>query len=64
MRTQTKTKKTAQFNLRENAEDKIIIVISFACDWLRRWCKVYEKSRCRVKQKYTIPDWIFDTQLL
>ena len=29
MRTQTETKKAAQFNLRENAEDKIIIVISF-----------------------------------
>ena len=43
MRTQTKTKKTAQFNLRENAEDKIIIVISFACDWLRGWCKVSGK---------------------
>ena len=35
MRTQTKTKKTAQFNLRENAEDKIIVVISFVCDCLR-----------------------------
>ena len=55
MRTQTKTKKAAQFNLRENAEDKIIVVISFACDCLREWCKFSRKITMQSEAKIYNP---------
>ena len=55
MRTQTKTKKTAQFILRENAENKIIIVTSFASDWLRGWCKFSRKITMQSEAKIYNP---------
>ena len=34
-------KTSALLEARENANDQVAIVVSFASDWLRGWCEFY-----------------------